>query len=119
VASESGIRDLIARALNTDAPPVYEAHDTVRCMGEVLSKPVYWTGKQWAVTAFGIEARDGKYAIEGKRVWDEEEEYGWIRNMGEKEWVDMRDFAEALRLARKRWPRKALRKPASADGEVF
>ena len=36
--------------------------------GEPLSVPVYWIGRQWAVTAHGIEGRDGKYAIAADRV---------------------------------------------------
>jgi hypothetical protein len=50
------------------------------------------------------ECRDGTYAIARRRIWEDEGDYGWIKHMGEKEWVDLPDFAEALRIARRRWP---------------
>jgi hypothetical protein len=108
MSSKQEIARLIAHALQTDDPRLLiQAKNEVKCLGEALSKPVYWTGRQWAVTKHGIEARDGKYAIAGNRVWEEEDDYGWIRHMDEKGWVDMDDFAETLRIARKRWPRKS------------
>jgi hypothetical protein len=107
VSSKQEIAHWIARALQTDDPPAYTSKNDVKCLGEALSKPVYWTGRQWAVTKYGVQARDGKYSIAGGRLWEEEDQYGWIRHMDEKGWVDMGDFAEALRIARKRWPRKS------------
>jgi len=82
----------------------YVAIDKVEVIGEALTEPVYWTGRQWAVTAFGIEARNGTYPIPKDRVWEECNGDGWIEHMAEKAWVDMPDFTEALRLARWRWP---------------
>lgn len=69
-----------------------------------LSKPVYWRGSQWAVTRYGVQALDGKYDIEKKRVWEEDNGYGWEQHMKEKGWVDMADFRQALQIARARWP---------------
>lgn len=44
-------------------------HDTthVERRGEVLDE-VWWQGRQWAVTSYGIERRDGTYAIEADRL---------------------------------------------------
>jgi hypothetical protein len=55
------------------------------------------------VTAYGVECRDGTYAIEKNRIWENEEEYGWVMHMSGKDWPDLEDFAEALRIARRRW----------------
>jgi len=57
------------------------------------------------VTSYGIEARDSTYVIAKQRVWEENEGYGWVDHLQEKEWVDLPDFVEALRLARQRWPK--------------
>lgn len=99
------IKALKERALQTGEPPAYESKEDVPVLGEALAEPVIWKGHQWAVTAWGIEARDGKYPIEGKRVWEDNHGHGWIDHMAEKSWVDLDDFAEALRIARGRWPK--------------
>jgi hypothetical protein len=67
--------------------------------GDRLRK-AYWKGRQWAATQFGVECRDGSYSIPRSQLWEEETEYPWIRHMSEKNWVDLEDFAEALRVAR-------------------
>lgn len=103
--SKSVIKALNERARQTTEPPAYESTTEVRVTGEPLAEPVYWRGKQWAVTSYGIEARDGKYPIAGNRVWEETQGHGWIEHMSEKGWVDIHDFAEALRIARARWPK--------------
>ncbi|MGK5062234.1 hypothetical protein [Janthinobacterium sp. LB3P112] len=107
MATKSELKALSARALQIMEPPAYESKTDVLVTGEPLSKPVYWKGRQWAVTSYGIEARDGKYVIEGSKVW-EDDGHGQIKHMAEKEWVDLSDFVEALRLARSRWPKSGL-----------
>lgn len=81
------------------APPAYRATNRVRVRGEKLSR-IIWNGRQWAVTKSGIEARDGTYFIDKRRLWENEATFGWVRHMSEKDWVDQPDFAEALRIAR-------------------
>jgi hypothetical protein len=92
---------LIAHAAtNLSAPPAYHANNRVRARGQRLSRTI-WKGWQWAVTARGIECRDGTYFIDKCRLWQGEANYGWVRHMSEKNWVDQSDFAEALRIARR------------------
>ena len=91
---------LIAHAsTNLDAPPRYQASNYVRCRGERLSR-IIWRGEQWAVTTFGVECRDGSYTISKQRLWENEAAYSWVSHMAVKGWVDLLDFAEALRIAR-------------------
>lgn len=106
MVTKSEIKSLAARAQETTLPPTYESTTDVRVTGEALQEPIYWKGRQWAVTSYGIEARNGKYLIKGERVWEDNRSYGWVEHMAEKEWVDLSDFVEALRLARARWPKK-------------
>lgn len=82
-----------------EAPPVYRCTNAVVCCGEEPAR-ILWRGFQWAVTTYGIECRDGTYAIDNCRLWEEEHTFGWIEHIAEKEWVDLVDFAEALRIAR-------------------
>ena len=92
-----------ARALGTNPFPD-QASTVVRCRGQRLSYPIYWRGRQWAVTRYGVECRDGFYCIEISRIWEDEfnsQLYGWVEHMAcTKDWVDVGDFVEALRLAR-------------------
>ncbi len=106
MTSKAELSALIARSLQTDEPPAYVSTTEVRLLSEPLHKSQYWTGRQWAVTSYGIEKRDSKYAIPKARVWEDNEGYGWVEHMEEKEWVDLADFVEALRLARHRWPKR-------------
>lgn len=106
MVTKSELKELVARALQTAEPPAYESKAEVRVTGEQIDEPIYWKGRQWAVTRYGIEARDGTYPIAGDRVWEDDygNGHGWIKHMSDKEWVDLPDFVEALRLARGRWP---------------
>jgi hypothetical protein len=71
----------------------------VRNWGGRLS-PIIWQGRQWAVTVSGIECRDGRYGISAATLWRDEDRYPWVVHMSLKSWVDLPDFAEALRIAR-------------------
>jgi hypothetical protein len=55
--------ELTEAARDLDAPPSYEAGNHIKCRGEELTTPIYWQGRQWAVTPFGIECPDGTYVI--------------------------------------------------------
>jgi hypothetical protein len=93
------IAELTIKARDLDSPWGSQASNHVKNPGERLSQ-VIWKGRQWAVTRYGVECRDGCYAIERSRLWEEDDSHGWIMHMAEKEWVDLPDFAEALRVAR-------------------
>jgi hypothetical protein len=57
------------------------------------------------VTRHGVQARDGKYYIAKDRLWESDEDHSWVHHMAEKGWVDMSDFVEALRVARRHFAR--------------
>jgi hypothetical protein len=67
-----------------------------RC-GQALS-PTLWQGRQWSVTTYGIECRDGKYAIDAKNFVSKplNAKHTWSMHMREKNWVDMEDFNNAV-----------------------
>ncbi len=89
-------------AQQLDAPPQY------RTIGTGRFQRAHWIGHQWAVTSYGIECREHHpYAIEASRLWEAEDAHGWVQHMAEKNWVDLPDFAEALRIARRYHKRKA------------
>jgi hypothetical protein len=69
----------------------------VRVRGEKLHD-VWHQGCQWAVTAYGLECRDGTYAIERTRLL-ENKSHSWIAHVGEKEWVHVDDFASVFFVA--------------------
>lgn len=93
---------LAVLATDLSKPPQYECGALVRNRGEALSEPIYWQGRQWAVTPYGVECRTGDYAIEAGQIGRDEGSFGWVQHMAEKDWVDLPDFAEALRIARRR-----------------
>jgi hypothetical protein len=68
----------------------------------VLHRDVYWLGKQWAVTGYGIQAVDKKldmkFDIEAHRIWEE----GLADTLAPETWFDAEDFTEALGIARRR-----------------
>lgn len=69
--------------------------------GEKLGK-VLWQGRQWAVTDYGLECRDGTYHVHAKQLM---RHYGgtpraafngWYQHIAEKSWVDAQDLDYAL-----------------------
>lgn len=73
--------------------------DSVRLQGDALSE-VWWQGRQWAVTAYGLECRDGTYYIEKQRLMkDIHKQYGWIGHMADKNWIDLEDFTTGYLIA--------------------
>jgi hypothetical protein len=69
-----------------------------------LHRDIFWVGRQWAVTGFGLQAVNqklkGKFDIEANRVWEE----GLLENMRAEAWLNAEDFGRALTVARKRFP---------------
>jgi hypothetical protein len=78
-----------------------------------LHRDIHWIGRQWAVTGFGMQVIDQKHAgafdIEIARLWDD----GLLETLREQKWFNADDFANALAMARKRYPEPA-RKSALA-----
>ena len=69
-----------------------------------LHRDIYWVGRQWAVTGYGIQAVDqkqkGKFDIEASRLWED----GLLESMRAERWLNIDDFEKALSVARKRFP---------------
>jgi hypothetical protein len=66
--------------------------------GEALSE-IWWQGRQWAVTDYGLECRDGTYAIEKGRLLEFGATFSWIQQVGKKTWCDVDDLATAYLVA--------------------
>jgi hypothetical protein len=69
----------------------------------VLHRDVYWLGRQWAVTGYGVQAVSKKHKmrfdVEASRIWDNDLE----ETLRSEPWFDAEDFQRALAVARKRW----------------
>jgi hypothetical protein len=70
----------------------------------VLHRDIYWVGRQWAVTGYGLQACDqkqkGKFDIESARLWED----GVLEAMRELAWLNTEDFDKAIAVARTRYP---------------
>src|SRR5437763_14695369 len=68
----------------------------------VLHRDIYWLGKQWAVTGYGVQAVDKKldmkFDVEAQRIWEE----GLAEALRSENWFDENDFDTALGIARRR-----------------
>jgi len=76
-----------------------------------LHRDIYWVGRQWAVTGFGVQAIDqrlkGAFDIEATRLWEDD----LAERMRGHAWLNVADFDKALTVAQTRFPeppRKAL-----------
>jgi hypothetical protein len=75
----------------------------VRCCGEGLDE-AWWTGRQWIVSPFGIERRDGGYAIEAGRLAEGLEKpkdcpYPLLLAVAQESWSDVEDLGTAWLVA--------------------
>jgi hypothetical protein len=75
-----------------------------------LHRDIYWVGRQWAVTGYGMQAVDqklkGQFDIEASRLWED----GLLERLQAEKWLNPEDFAKALAQARARYhepPRQA------------
>lgn len=80
------------------APPVRLKNGRV----VVLHRDVFWLGKQWAVTGYGLQAISAKlemkFDIEASRIWEEDLQTPLLA----QDWFDPVDFEKALAFARQR-----------------
>jgi hypothetical protein len=69
-----------------------------------LHRDIYWIGRQWAVTGFGVQAIDqrlkGAFDIEASRLWEDD----LTERMLALAWLNSADFDKALSVARTRFP---------------
>ena len=69
-----------------------------------LHRDIYWVGKQWAVTGYGIQACDqkqkGKFDIKASRLWED----GVLDSLRAEKWLNAEDLENALAAARKYYP---------------
>jgi hypothetical protein len=69
-----------------------------------LHREIYWVGRQWAVTGYGLQAVDqkqkGKFDIEASRLWEDD----GLESVRAERWLNLDDFEKALAVARKRFP---------------
>ena len=69
-----------------------------------LHRDIFWVGRQWAVTGFGVQAIDqrlkGAFDIEASRLWEDD----LPQRMGALAWINVEDFTKALDVARARLP---------------
>lgn len=69
-----------------------------------LHRDIFWVGRQWAVTGFGMQAIDqrlkGAFDIEASRLWEDD----LPQRMGALAWINVEDFNKALDVARARLP---------------
>lgn len=82
-----------------------------------LHRDIYWVGRQWAVTGYGIQACNQKqraqFDIEGSRLWED----GVLEKIRAEAWLNLEDFEKALAVARKYYP-EPQRKAAPAEPVV-
>ena len=76
-----------------------------------LHRDIYWVGRQWAVTGYGIQACDqkqkGQFDIEGSRLWED----GAQESLRAQKWLNAEDFERALSVARKYFPEPPRKAP--------
>src|SRR5580692_6567053 len=69
-----------------------------------LHREIYWVGKQWAVTGYGIQAcnqrQKGQFDLEASRLWED----GVQDAVRAEKWVNADDFEKAVTVARKYFP---------------
>ena|SRR5437016_9541445 len=69
-----------------------------------LHRDIYWVGRQWAVTGYGIQAcnqkQKSKFDIEASRLWED----GALEILRAEAWLNQEDFDKALEVAREHFP---------------
>lgn len=79
-----------------------------------LHRDIYWVGRQWAVTGYGIQACDqkqkGQFDIEAARLWDD----GVQESVRALKWFNGEDFDKAVSVARKYYPEPPRKAPPPA-----
>ena len=87
-----------------------------------LHRDIFWVGKQWAVTGYGMQAVDqkqkSKFDIEASRVWEDD----LLDVLSDQRWFNADDFNAGLTVARAKYPeapaKAAARKKAKESARV-
>jgi len=63
-----------------------------------IHRPVYWEGRQWAITGYGLENVAGgrEYPVSWAELFDGQP---WLSDLSQKNWVDAADLQQALKYA--------------------
>jgi hypothetical protein len=84
-----------------------------------LHRDIYWLGRQWAVTGYGIQACDqkqkGQFDIEAHRIWED----GLLDGVRALPWLNGDDFENAVTAARKQYPEPPRKAPAEESAPLF
>src|SRR3954449_10797176 len=68
-----------------------------------LHRDIYWVGKQWAVTGYGIQAcnqkQKSRFDIKVSELWED----GVLERIRAENWVNLEDCEKALAVARKHY----------------
>ena len=77
-----------------------QSNNSVACKGQPLDL-VLWQGEQWAVTTYGLERRNGKYALSCKEFFrgmksKQEIFVFWFIHFSRKNWCNEDDIDDAL-----------------------
>jgi hypothetical protein len=69
-----------------------------------LHRDIFWVGRQWSVTGYGMQAIDqklkGKFDIEASRLWDDD----LLDALRDEKWFNAGDFDKGLSEAHKHYP---------------
>jgi len=69
-----------------------------------LHRDIYWLGRQWAVTGYGLQAIDqrlkGIFDVEAAKLWNP----GVLDALRAHDWVNSVDLDNAIAATRKRYP---------------
>jgi hypothetical protein len=69
-----------------------------------LHRDIYWVGRQWAVTGYGIQAcnqkQKSRFDIKASELWED----GVLESIRAETWLNLEDFEKALAVARKQYP---------------
>jgi hypothetical protein len=84
---ERWVSNPIPPRLRRKNAPIQMDDTPIKVRGDTLGT-IWWRGRQWAVTADGIERLDGTYFIAAARLVEDIEGYGWPAHICEKLWAD-------------------------------
>jgi hypothetical protein len=80
-----------------------------------LHRDIYWVGRQWAVTGYGIQAcnqkQKSRFDIKASELWED----GVLESIRAETWLNLEDFEKALAVARKQYPEPSSKGDLSSE----